>query len=142
MLTFEKALAVHHIEVPPHLLAQAEVPALPGEPQAQGDLYFEPTRPSKKLGELVPREGVQLVRGEASANTHWLDAYEGPVYWAPATAGGADLGVMTIPVGSVAQVTHTDEHGANRFDALADGPGAYLVRRQRQQAEEIQLVAD
>lgn len=136
MLTYEEVLSAHQIDVPPHLVAQAEVPVL-GVPQTQGDLFFLPARPSAKTGDPVPAGGIQLVRGEASANTHWLDAYDGPVLWAPATAGGADLGVMTVPDGSVAMVTHTDEHGANAF-----APGVYVVRRQRQQADEIRLVAD
>ena len=137
MLTFEKALSQHQIDVPPHLFAQAEVPVLSGVPQAQGDLIFLPTRKSAKTGGPVPADGVQLVRGEATSNTHWLDAYQGVVLWASIDGGGADLGQMTVPDGSVAQVTHTDEHGANAF-----GPGTYIVRRQREQADEIRIVAD
>lgn len=135
-VTYLEALAAHQIDVPAHLIAQAEVPALTGL-QLQGDLAIIPARASKKTGDPVPAGGIQVVRGEATANTHWLDAYHGVCLWAPATAGGQDLGVLTVPDGSTALLTHTDEHGAN-----AIGAGTYLIRRQRQQAEEIALVHD
>jgi hypothetical protein len=142
-ITYAEALAAHEITVPPHLIDQAEIPAVaPDRPQAQGDLIILPCRPSAKLGDLVPAEGVQLVRSEASAHTHWLDAYTGTVYWAAATSRGADLGVVTVPAGSVAVITHTDEHGANRLDSYPDRSACYLIRRQRQMADEIRLVAD
>jgi hypothetical protein len=135
-ITYEDALTAHQIDIPAHLVAQAEIPVLTTL-QLQGDLAIIPTSPSAKRGELVPSSGIQVVRGEASANTHWLDAAIGVVLWAPATAGGTDLGVVTVPDGGVAVLTHTDEHGAN-----AIGSGTYLIRRQREQAEEIRIVAD
>ncbi len=135
-LTYDQALSAHDIEVPAHLVAQADVPVLTGL-QFQGDLAIIPSTPSAKVGSPVPATGVQVVRGEASANTHWLDAYAGDVLWAPVTGSGQDLGVVTVPEGAVAVLTHTDEHGAN-----AMGPGTYLIRRQREQADEIRTVAD
>lgn len=135
-LTYETALCAHDIDVPDHLVAQAEIPVLTSL-QLQGDLAIIPTKPSKKVGDPVPADGIQVVRGEATANTHWLDAYHGTVLWAPAGAGGQDLGVVTVPKGAVAVLTHTDEHGCN-----AIGAGTYLIRRQREQADEIRLVAD
>ncbi len=136
VVTYGAALAAHNIDIPAHLVAQAEVPVLTGL-QLQGDLAVIPTRPSAKPGVPVPAGGVQVVAGEATGNTHWLDAATGPVFWAPATSGRQDLGVVTVPEGSVAVLTHTDEHGAN-----AVGPGCYLVRRQREMADEVRLVAD
>ncbi len=136
MITYAEALSAHDVDVPPQLVAQAEVPVLTGL-QRQGDLIVIPTRASAKKGEPVPAEGIQVVRGEASANTHWLDAYQGEVTWAPATGVGPDLGVVSVAKGAVAMLTHTDEHGAN-----AMGPGDYLIRRQVEQADQIRIVAD
>lgn len=86
---------------------------------------------------LVPAEGVAVVRGEAGGNTHLLVA-DGPVLWSPARGrtGGTALGLLTVPAGAVAYLLHP-EHGAN-----AMGPGSYLLRRQRQQADQVRVVAD
>ena len=94
-----------------------------------------PTRPSAKPGAQVPPEGVTVVRGENGGHTHLLLA-EGPVSWAPSTAGGQGLGVVTVPDGATGFLAHP-EHGYLGF-----APGAYIVRRQREQADEIRLIAD
>ena len=135
-LTYGDALAAHDIAIPDHLAAQAEVPALAG-PQRQGDLLILPD-PNGDLGGLVPvpREGVQLVAGEATGNTHYLDGTAG-VTWARVNGASLDVAVVDVPDGAVAYVTHTDEHGCN---ALA--PGRYVIRRQREQADVIRVVAD
>jgi len=134
MLTYAEALDVHQIAVPDHLVAQAEVPVLAGT-QRQGDLLIRPT--TMPATTPVPRSGVQLVVGEETGNTHWLD---GPgVCFDRRDGGRADplLGVVTVPDGRVGYVTHTDEHGAN-----AVAPGSYEIRRARVQATEVMLVAD
>lgn len=135
-VTYADALSAHQIHVPDHLIAQAEVPVLTGL-QLQGDLAIVPARPSARKGQPVPASGIQVVRGEATANTHWLDSYNGECLWAPVNGAGPELGVLTVPEGAVATLTHTDEHGCN-----AIGAGTYRIRRQREQAEEIRLVQD
>lgn len=134
--TYARALAAHDIAIPEHLVADAEVPVL-RVLQFQGDLAIVPSKPSAKRGKPIPAAGIQVVRGEATSNTHWLDSASGECLWAPITGRGADLGVLTVPAGGCAVLTHTEEHGAN-----AIGEGTYTIRRQRQQADEIRLVAD
>lgn len=142
-MTLTEALARHDIPVADELLAAIEVPILTG-PQRQGDILCPP-RPAVGAAELttmsaVPREGVAVVRGEATGNTHLLDAVEGNVMWvANPAAGPTDLtlGVLHVPEGAVAHLIHTDEHGCN-----AIGPGTYRLVGKREMAEEIRRVAD
>lgn len=139
MLTYARALAKHNVTIPEHLVADAEVPVLTGV-QAQGDLLIRPIC-MQHAGQPVPDTGVQVIHGEATGNTHWLD--RGPdspgVTWGAPLPGADDvvLGVVTVPAGQSAYLVHTDEHGANGI-----GAGTYEIRRQREQADEIRYVAD
>ena len=132
-----EVFAQHNIQIPPHLLAQAEVPVLTGV-QRQGDLLIVPA-PVGRYDLLpfaaVPRSGVQVVHGEATGNTHWLDGDPG-VEWARVVAGLLTV-VVAVPEGATATLTHTDEHGQN-----AMGPGLYEIRRKRELSDEIRLVQD
>lgn len=138
-LTYGAALAAHNVTIPEHLVADAEVPVLTGV-QAQGDLLIRPIC-SQHKGVPVPDAGVQVIHGEATGNTHWLN--RGPdspgVTWAQPMPGADPvvLGVLTVPAGQSAYLIHTDEHGANGV-----GPGVYEIRRQREQADEIRYVSD
>jgi len=132
--TYADILGRHDVEIPAHLEAQAEVPILTGA-QRQGDVIMVPTRPGKSAATLVPSEGIPVVRGEAGGNTHLLVA-DGAVLWNPASTGGTTLGLVVIPDGAAAYMLHP-EHGA-----MGMGPGSYIVRRQREQADEIRIVAD
>lgn len=143
-ITFADALGKHSVAIPEHLVADAEVPVLTG-PQRQGDVAIIP-RPALGAAESaqcaeVPAEGIAVVRGESTtgANSHILDAVDGPVFWRPAERTDADtlLGTLHVPEGSTATLTHTDEHGAN-----AIGPGTFVVRGKRELADEIRRVAD
>lgn len=143
-LTFGVALGRHDVPIPSDLVADAEVPVLTG-PQRQGDVGIWP-RPPIGAAELatavkVPREGVAVVRGESATggNSHILDAHDGDVFWVPVEqrAGDVTLGVLHVPEGSVAALTHTDEHGCN-----AIGPGTFRLTGKREMADEIRRVAD
>lgn len=134
MLTYQDVLGANDVEIPAHLVADAEVPVLAGL-QVQGDVAIIPTRPGKTAAKPVPAQGVPVIRGEAGGNTHLLVA-DGPVLWNPATAGGSTLGLVVVPDGSTAYLLHP-EHGANGL-----APGSYVLRRQREQADEIRMVAD
>jgi len=159
-LTYFDALALSEVPVPSHLEAEASVPILV-EPQAQGDLFIEPCdglgavfavlEPPCHHDDLcdrlqfepIPPEGVTLVRGDTSENSHVLHAgfdspsvrYVDHVSIGPHTAWwqrikgvtGQILAVVVVPSGQWAVVIHTDEHGANGI-----GEGTYLVRRKRE----------
>lgn len=132
MHTYQSILDRHDVEVPAHLEQQAGVPVLAGM-QRQGDVFVLPCLPGS-TGEPVPPAGVAVVRGESGGNTHLLVA-DGPVRWRPESRG-VDLGVVTVSDGGAAYLLHP-EHGAQGI-----APGSYLLRRQREQADEIRLVAD
>ena len=137
MITYATALSVHGIQIPEHLTKDAEVPTLTGL-QAQGDIVIIPTDTVDTRNMLpVPSAGIQVINGESAGNTHWLDAgFDSPgVMWS--SLDNQDLGILHVPNGQCAVLTHTDEHGAN-----AMGPGTYILRRQREQADQIQYVID
>jgi hypothetical protein len=130
----------HGIDVLDHLDREVDVPVLRG-PQCQGDLLILPAPEGQAVpGEpiSVPTEGVPLVRGENGGNTHSLVA-DGPVMWAPAPrrSGSLDVGVIIVPDGATAFLAHPEHAYAG-----IGGPGQYVVRRQREQADEIRAAAD
>lgn len=138
-LTYADTLGKHNITLPDDLIAGVEVPVLTG-PQAQGDVGIWP-RPKLGTAEraaftAVPSAGLPIVQG---TNTHILDAYQGEVLWSPAVqrAGEVTIGILEVPVGAVAYLTHTDEHTTNGI-----GPGTYRITGKREQADEIRRVAD
>lgn len=147
-MTISDALARHDITVADELLAEIEVPVLTG-PQRQGDVLILPRPAAGKaeLGAMTPvgRAGVAVVRGEATGNTHLLDAVSGVVLWTPDMSGSRDgltLGVLYVGDNAdggpgVAHLLHTDEHGCNGI-----GVGTYVLRGKREQAEIERRVAD
>ena len=139
-LTYSTTLGKHDVDIPDGLLAEAEVPVLTG-PQRQGDVGIWPTgRTPTGDRQPVPPAGIAVVRGETSTggNSHILDAYYGDVYWTEMSdRDGLLLGIVEVPDGSVAVLTHTDEHGSN-----AIGPGVYELTGKREQADIVRRVAD
>jgi hypothetical protein len=134
MHTYATALARSGVSVPDHLVADALVPILTG-PQAQGDLMVVPM-PDSPAGldwRTVPDEGIQVIHGEDTGNTHWLHRGLGApaVRWA-SDADGVRLGYLDVPPGQTALLIHTDEHGANGV-----GPGRYAIHRKR--AQQVRL---
>lgn len=142
MSTISSVMSRHDLEVPAHLVADAEVPIIAGKPQRQGDVFVEPRRCGKVANAVpVPPEGIAVVRGEAGGNTHLLvrdlGVAEDLVSWSPNPDERAiDMGTLTVEEGGAALLVHA-EHGAQGI-----GPGQYTVRRLRQQAEQIQRVSD
>lgn len=129
MHTYRSALALVGVSVPAHLVADAEVPVLAG-PQAQGDLMVIPDAPPPGTEwTVVPVAGIQLVRGEATGNTHWLHrGFDSPdVRFAPDSSTSLTIGWLIVPEGQSAQLIHTDEHGANGV-----GQGTYRINRKRE----------
>lgn len=140
--TYADALNKIGASIPPHLIADAEVPVLGGV-QAQGDLLIVPAGMDridieKVHWEPVTDRGVQVVVGEATGNTHWLHrGFESPgVRWARIDQGLL-LAVVSVPEGQSAELIHTDEHGAN-----AMGAGCYVIRGKQELADQIRRVAD
>jgi hypothetical protein len=132
--TYADIATRHQVELPAHLFAQAQIPVHSG-PQRQGDLVVLPQRPGIAEGKPVQPEGVAVIRGENGGNTHLLTA-DGDVQWRWINNRGQDIGVVTVSEGAAAYLLHP-EHGAQGF-----APGEYVIRRQREQADEIRLVAD
>lgn len=138
MQTLATLIDRHGVDVLDHLDRDVTVPVLAGL-QFQGDVAVIPTASSIE-GEPVPTAGIPVVRGESGGNTHLLIA-DGPgVMWAQAPERrdptALDLGTVTVPAGSIAYLAHP-EHA---YAGIA--PGSYVIRRQREQAESVRLVAD
>lgn len=136
-MTFEQALAKVGMKVPEHLIADAEVPVLTG-PQAQGDLMIVPVAKIPVAVETVPAEGVQVVFGEATGNSHYLhQGFDSPGVAFARVNEGLLIGYLFVPESQSAQLIHTDEHGSNGV-----GPGSYAIHGKREQADEIRRVMD
>jgi hypothetical protein len=136
MKTLADVTAAHGFEVLEHLQREAEVPVNNGL-QAQGDLLIIPTttRMASGSGTVVPAAGIALIEAVGGGHEHRLFAgTPGTARFAPAAPGGQDIGVLecTAP----AYILHP-EHGATGI-----APGTYVLRRQREQADEERLVAD
>lgn len=135
MQTLEQLVGSFGIDVDQHLDREDIVPVVNGL-QRQGDVIVIPT-PDVEVrdGKQVPAQGVAVVRGENGGNTHLLLA-SGDVKYAVVESDRLDIGTFTVAEGSTAYLAHP-EHG---YAGIA--PGTYTVRRQREQADEIRMVAD
>lgn len=116
-------------------IADMEIPVLSGI-QRQGDVLVRPAAVSATTP--VPVKGTPVVRGESGGNTHAIYAADGPVFCDVNAGSARDLrvAVLSVPEGSTAYLAHP-EHG---YQGIA--PGNYEIRRQREMAEEIRMVAD
>lgn len=134
--TFGAALGRYDIDCP-DMLADIEVPVLSG-PQRQGDVLMVPCDPRPGAqGVPVGRDGIRVVRGEATGNSHILDAPDGGVEWIEARIGGGSVVLGWVYATRPALLVHTDEHGVN-----AMAPGWWELRGKREQRDEIERVAD
>lgn len=139
-LTLDALIARHGVGVDDHHDLNSLVPIHTGLTR-QGDVIVIPARMVRGAGTAstpLPKGGYPVVRGESGGNTHMLLG-EGPVFFDPAgdvSATQLDLGVLTVPEGSTALLAHP-EHAYSAF-----GPGSFVIRRQREQADELRIVAD
>ena len=128
----------HGIDVLDHLDRQVAIPIVSGL-QRQGDVLVIPAALAAgvEAATPVPSIGVPVVRGENGGNTHAIVA-EGVVFCdlKVADARNLTLATLTVAEGSIAYLTHP-EHGYSGI-----GPGTYVLRRQREQADVARLVAD
>lgn len=133
-LTLTEVLSLADVHPPDPGLADLAVPVLTG-PQRQGDIGIWPTWTGESIpaGTPIPAEGVAVVAGEATGNTHIL---HGDGRFARVT-DPLILGYLVVPDGGEAWLIHTDEHGANGI-----GAGTYRLTGKREQADEIRRVQD
>jgi len=117
-----------------------EVPVHDG-PQRQGDVFVWPagmmpgTTPTGPTRDVHP--SVDVVDGGTARHNHTLVAAPGAASWTPTRdEAGLAIGIVTVADGEVCYLSH-DEHST-----LGLAPGAYVVRRQREMAEQQRLVAD
>lgn len=139
MLKLSEAIGSTGFDVLDHLDRDALIP-VHGGLQAQGDLLFIPA--GEVGGEVrvrrdatwvqVPAGGVELLRGSAGGNAHTLLGGS----WTTDVVDGAGLALGVMDVSEPTYVAHV-EHG---YVGLL--PGRYVVRRQREQADVVRLVAD
>jgi hypothetical protein len=127
------------------LAADADIPVITGLPVIQGDVAILPAVGAvPDATQPLPAQGAELVRGQGG-HVHLL---LGKVLWAPGPDGAQTVGTITVPDGEVGYLAHGDgspvsalsrdaEHALDAF-----GPGTWVVRRQRVQADEERLVAD
>lgn len=117
-------------------LADVDIPVLAGI-QRQGDVLIRPIL-SVLATTPVPATGTPVVQGESGGNTHAIYAADGPVYCdlTPGSAPDLRVALLSVPEGSTAYLAHP-EHGY-----MGIAPGSYEIRRQREMAEEIRMVAD
>lgn len=105
--------------------------------QRQGDVLIRPLTGVQATAPVLPA-GTPVVRGENGGNTHAVYAADGPVFCDVQAGSTRDLRValLSVPEGSTAYLGHP-EHGF-----LGVAPGSYEIRRQREMAEEMRMVAD
>lgn len=141
MATYGQMLERAGVTIPPHLQAQVEIPVISDAPQAQGDVFIVPAAmysmpKGMKFGEpvTVPAQGTSVVEAEsAGANRHDLFAAEGTVTVERCTTGSDEnpvIMMVTVSDGSIATITHSDEHGCNSM-----GAGTYVITGKREWAE-------
>lgn len=136
MRTLAEVTTSTGFEVLEHLEAEAEVPVLNGL-QAQGDLFIIPLNTKSNPRDLkpIPAGGLAVIEAANGGHEHRLFAsVPDTATFAFADGSGQDIGVLECaePVYSL----HA-EHGATGI-----APGVYMLRRQREQADEERLIAD
>lgn len=130
--TLGSLIGRHGVEVLEHLDRDLEVPVFDGL-QFQGDLAVIPCVGGFFEGTPVPPQGIAVIEAVGGGHEHRLLAgAPGTAWFTPSR--GQDIGVLTTT--GPAYLAHP-EHGY-----LGIAPGAYTLRRQREQADVERLVAD
>lgn len=118
------------------LPADLDIPILHGR-QVQGDVFAIPTDNDRADFEPVPPEGVVLVAGQ---HEHRIMGENAEVAFQ--SGREADVALVRTTVGP-AYLVHTA--GPDRLGehyALGLAPGTWIIRRQREKADEERLVRD
>lgn len=123
-------------------IAGLDIPVFAG-PQAQGDLIIlpwpastSPTRRAKAAAAAKPVTHPVVVQTGQGGHDHTLSPAPGVAWHSYPGSEPQTLGVLVVDGGAVAVLGHI-EHGDTHI-----GPGVYVIRRQREQADEIRMVAD
>lgn len=130
-ITLAHAVKTSGKDVLDHLDREASIPVVTRF-ACQGDVAVIATA-GADAGTPIPRKGVVVVASEASSNTHSL---HGAGLFDRANSAGLTVGRLTVPQGAEVLLMHP-EHGG-----MLIAPGSYEVRRQREMADELRLVAD
>lgn len=136
-LTLDEAICGFGVEVLDHLDRSVSIPIITAIGR-QGDvLIVAKTARQKTASTPLPADGFPAVRGESGGNTHLLLA-DGDVFYDAETPSPTklDLGTLTVNEDATAYLAHP-EHGY-----IGIAPGNYTLKRQREQADELRLVAD
>jgi hypothetical protein len=136
MSTLETITSAFDFSVHEHLERSLEVPVHSGL-QAQGDLFVIPLDSSADdRGREVPRDGIAVIPAMGAGHEHRLFAsVPGTAFFRGASGDSrGDIGVLTTT--ETSWLLHP-EHGATGM-----APGTYMLRRQREQAQEERIVAD
>lgn len=136
-ITLDQAIDRFDIDVLDYLDRTVTVPVI-SKIGRQGDVLII-ARPGNKRAAVtpLPKAGFPAVRGESGGNTHLLLA-DGEAFYDAETPSATklDLGVLTVAEGATAYLAHP-EHGY-----IGIAPGTYTLKRQREQADELRMVAD
>lgn len=128
----EERYGVAHLE---HLDREAAVPVV-SRLAFQGDVAIVRNERVAAAVEAIGSAGFPVVRGENGGNTH---AVFGAGFYDVAVGsrpGDLLLGILTVPAGEQVLLSHP-EHGGFLIEE-----GTYELRRQREQADVIRIVAD
>lgn len=138
--TLGQLIDTHGVDVLEHLDRDFTVPVSDGL-QFQGDLAVIPATAADIHAASgptirVPAEGIPVIEAVGGGHEHRLLAGGGPktASWTAVGAGSQDLGLLECT--EPAFLAHP-EHGY-----LGIAPGSYMLRRQREQADEERLIAD
>ena len=126
--------------IPPHLIAQAEVPTA-ANGWRQGDVMVMPhVAVPKGTGiDISVGAGHKVVAGEADRNSHILN---GDGMFHPGRyRSDFDYGLLVVPAGGVAVLTHTAEHGSVAFPGGKSGR-TYRVWGQVSHEQELRRAVD
>lgn len=136
-ITHGEVAARTGILIPPHLIAQAEVPTAQ-RGWRQGDVYIARMQDRAQVGKGIPLTGAghKVIAGDADRNSHVLNG-DGVFYPARAGATLVDYGVLVVPEGGLAVLTHTGEHGSVALPA-----GQWRVWGQVSYEAELRRAAD
>jgi hypothetical protein len=141
MPTLKELTETRGFETLEHLEADAEIP-VHGGIQFQGDVAIVPlaeladTVRLTGSWEKIGPAGVIVVKGENGGHTHLLVADPGAGRWMEDVSDDERLAVGVLEATAPVHMLHA-EHGGTGI-----APGRYVMRRQREQAEEQRLVAD